>query len=377
MNQKRRIVRTVSLLLLAGMLTGVPAVQCEAAVITSNATDKIAVMFQENTAYSAGDYVIFDGEMYICTQDTQGPWSGVEADFLQITKNRELGTQEDLAASYDAAKDPSEEKSLMAFAANAWQKLKGFFGMEQKDENVDASQYKNSSVSAKLNFLQQQNQQLDQNVSNLQGWITQSFQSVSNGKSILAAAITDKKGTAGPKDSFHQLGQAIRDLAQIQYNDGHGAGHSEGYDQGYNAGITFADGRVNENSASYQQGAATFHPQIWAEEIRVEKTGPNKEHDCFTSGEGITSNHIEYSFRKQFHGHTIIAAYLQARYSSPFGTQMCTVLSALAGDSYISVSDTQDFSLYVNKDVISWGRVSFNLLDTGAYQTLKFKVVYI
>lgn len=377
MNQKRRIIQTVSLLLLAGMFAGIPAVPCEAAVITSNATDKIAVMFQENTAYSAGDYVIYDGEMYVCTQDTQGAWATTGTDFLKITKNHELGTQEDLSASYDVSKDPSEEKSLMAFAANAWQKLKGFFGMEQKDENVDVSQYKNSSVSAKLIFLQQQNQRLDQNVSNLQGWITQSFQSVSNGKSILAAAITDKKGTAGPQDSFYQLGQAIKDLALIQYNDGHGAGQKEGYDKGYNAGIAFADGRVNENSASYQQGAATFHPRIWAEEIRVEKTGPDKEHDCFTSGEGITSNHIEYSFCKKFEGHTIIAAYLQARYSSPFGTQMCTVLSALAGNSYISVSDTPDFSLYVNKDTLSWGRVSFNLTDTGAYQTMKFKVVYI
>lgn len=180
MKNKSKTGKALCVLLASGMLAGMPSIQAQAAVISSNATDKIAVTFHADTAYSAGDYVIYDGEMYICTEDTQGTWENAEANFMQITKNRELGTQAELAAVYDAAKDPSEEKSLMGFAANMWQKLKIFLGMEHKEEVADVSQYKNASVSAKLNFLQQQNQQLDQNVANLQGWITQSFQSESN-----------------------------------------------------------------------------------------------------------------------------------------------------------------------------------------------------
>ena len=43
--------KTLSLLLATGILAGIPSIRPQAAVITSNATDKIAVAFQENTAY--------------------------------------------------------------------------------------------------------------------------------------------------------------------------------------------------------------------------------------------------------------------------------------------------------------------------------------
>ena len=121
---KQKAKRTVSLLLVSGMLLGAPAVRSEAAVITSNATDKTAAVFQEHMPYSAGDYIIYDGEMYICTAEVQGTWESAAPHFMQITKNHALGTPDDLSASYEETKDPSEEHSLFAFSANVWQKLR-------------------------------------------------------------------------------------------------------------------------------------------------------------------------------------------------------------------------------------------------------------
>ncbi len=376
--------KTLFALFLSGMLVGIPSIYGEAAVITSNATDKIAVTFHENTAYSAGDYIIYDGEMYICTEDVQGTWAAAEANFMQITKNHEIGTKEELSAVYDDSKDPSEEKSFMAFAANAWHKLKGFFGLGSKDESVDVNQYKNASVSAKLNFLQQQNQQLDQNVANLQGWITQSFTSVSNGKSILAATITDKGVPVGAQDSFVKFNQAIKDLALLQYQngqdkgreDGLKEGHEKGYDQGYKEGVTFADNRVNEDSQSYKKGLSVFDPQVWSIEIRIDKKGPDKEEEFFSSQRGMSDNHIEYSYLKKFEGHTIIAVYMDDRYCSPFGGTESKELVSLVGNEYLKISDTRSNSLMVSKDNIFWGYVSFNKED-DAYDILKLKVVYV
>lgn len=170
--------KTLSVLLVTGILTGIPSSCPQAAVITSNATDKIAVAFHENTAYSAGDYVVYDNEMYLCTADTQGAWQTAQPNFMQLTKNHELGSAADLSASYDDSADPSGEKSLLSFTANVWQKLKSFFGMDQKDADTDAGNYKNASVSAKLNYLEQQNQSLHQNLANVQNNVNQSFQSV-------------------------------------------------------------------------------------------------------------------------------------------------------------------------------------------------------
>lgn len=179
--RNKKAYKAVSFVLAAGILAFTPAVSTQAAVITSNATDKLAVVFQEGTAYSAGDYVINDGEMYICTDDVQGAWSQAEASFMQITKNKELGRSEDLAAAYEDTKDPSEEKSLMAFAANAWQKLKGFLGIGSAEADIqDETQYKNASVSQKLNYLGEQNRQHRTNLNELDEWVKKSFQSVSN-----------------------------------------------------------------------------------------------------------------------------------------------------------------------------------------------------
>lgn len=376
--------KALFVLFLTGILVGIPSMHSEAAVITSNATDKIAVVFHENTAYSAGDYIIYDGEMYICTEDIQGTWAAAEANFMQITKNHEIGMIEDLSAVYDDSKDPSEETSFMAFAANAWHKLKGFFGLESKDESVDVNHYKNASVSAKLNFLQQQNQQLDQNVANLQGWITQSFSSVSNGKSILAATITDKGVPVGAQDSFVTFNQAIKDLALLQYQNGQDKGREDGlkegqekgYDQGYKEGVTFADHRVNEDSESYKKGLSVFDPKVWSIEIRVDKNGPDKEEEFFSSQRGMSDNHIEYSYLKNFEGHTIIAVYMDNRYYSPFGGTEAKELVSQVGNEYLKISNARSDYLKVTKESIFWGYASFNKED-DTYNILKLKVVYV
>lgn len=380
MKNKLKTGKVVCVLLVSGMLAQVPSMQAQAAVISSNATDKIAVAFHAGTAYSAGDYVIYDGEMYVCTEDTQGAWENAEANFMQITKNRELGTQAELAAAYDITKDPSEEKSLMGFAANMWQKLKGFFGMENRDAVADVNQYKNASVSAKLNFLQQQNQQLDQNVANLQGWITQSFQSVSNGKSILASTITDRGVQVGAQDTFQQLNQAVKDLALLQYNNGQKKGKEdglkEGYQQGYDAGIIFADGRVNEGSASYQQGLGVFQPKVWDETFTVNKNGSDKEPENFSSSAGSSSSHVEYSYHKSFAGHQILAVHLVEEYKDSYGDYNSEELVCRLGGQYMEMWSGSGQKLHVREDSVSWGSVSFNLIyDT--YDKLHFTVVYL
>lgn len=178
--KKANIQRTVSLLIVSSMLLCVPTIESQAAVITSNATDKLAVIFDENTAYCAGDYVTYDGELYLCASDVQGIWDAAKASFIQITKNHALGEVSELSAEYESQKDPSEETSLMSFVANAWQKLKTFLGIGDHAAQTDKEHYKEAPVSAKLNYLETQNEDLEEHITNLQGKVNDSFQSVSN-----------------------------------------------------------------------------------------------------------------------------------------------------------------------------------------------------
>lgn len=419
--------KTLSLLLATSILAAIPSICPQAAVITSNATDKIAVVFHENTAYSAGDYVVYDGEMYLCTADTQGTWQTAESDFMQLTKNHALGSETDLSASYDDSADPSGEKSLMAFTANVWQKLKSFFGMDQKDAVTDAGNYQNASVSAKLNYLEQQNQSLHQNLTNVQDNFSQSFQnvqdninqsfsSVSNGKSLLARTISDLEGTADARYTFQEFSQAITDLAQSKYTNGYTSGHDKGveegtktgydngladgtqsgydsgladgtqsgYDSGYKDGIHFADGRTNESSESYQSGyqsgytagSSSFSPKVWSEKIHLEINGPDKEADCFTSSQGSTSNHKNWDFHKQFDG-KIIAVYAMEDYHSPYGGYKISGLCVWMDGAYKTVSDATRFKLSVSNNEIYFGQMSFNVIDSGVYTDLTLIVHYI
>ena len=70
-------------------------------------------------------------------------------------------------------------------------------------------------MSAKLNYLEEKNQALHENVSDLQKWVQDSFRSVSNGKTLIAGAITDKEGTAQPDYRFEQFAQSIRHLRLV------------------------------------------------------------------------------------------------------------------------------------------------------------------
>lgn len=415
--------KTLSLLLATGILAGIPSIRPQAAVITSNATDKIAVAFQENTAYSAGDYVVYDDEMYLCTADTQGAWQTAKPAFMQLTKNHALGSEADLSASYDDSADPSGETSLMAFTANVWQKLKSFFGMDQKDADTDAGNYKNASLSAKLNYLEQQNQSLQQNLTNVQNNVNQSFQnvqdnfnnsftSVSNGKSLLARTISDLEGTADARYTFQEFSQAIAALAHVKYTNGYDKGVADGtktgydnglaegtqsgydnglaegtqsgYQNGYNDGILFADGRTNESSENYQSGyrngytdgSSSFQPKVWSETIRLDINGADKEGDCFTSSQGSSSNHKNWDFHKNFDG-KIIAVYAMEDYHSPFGGSKVSGMCVWMDGSYKTVSDATRFKLSVSDHDIHFGQMSYNIIDSGVYTNLTFIVHYI
>lgn len=436
---KQKTKKAVSMLLISGMLVSVPNIRSQAAVITSNATDKAAVLFQEHTAYSAGDYVIYDGEMYICTGEVQGAWEIAAPKFMQITKNHALGVPEDLSAAYDEAKDPSSEQSLMAFCANVWQKLKGFFGMDSQDAATDRENYKNASVSAKLNYLEEKNETLHENMAGLQKWVSDSFQSVSNGKSLIAGAITDKEGTAKPDYNFKQFAQSIRDLAQKQYEKGYGKGDSDGYARGesdgyakgesdgyargdsdgyargdsdgynrgssdgynrgdadgynrgkeegygkgqgdgyqtgYQEGIAFADGRVNEASESYKKGKEAADSKIWSTRIHLTKDGPDKEQENFTQSSGGTSNHTSWLYTKDFPGHKILAIHVTEHYFSPFGSSNYEVLAVDIGGHYVSMSEGGS-RLALSSDGFSWGKISFNLSDSGLSTDIDITVMY-
>ncbi len=245
--------RTASMLLAASLLVGIPSTRSEAAVVTSNATDKIAVAFHAGTAYSAGDYVVYDGELYICTDEVQGEWDAVKSQFMQVTKNHEVGESGELGASYSESKDPSEESSLMAFVANAWQKLKTFLGIGEKGAQPENErEFKDASVSGKLNYLEQQNSRLDSSLSSLQGDVQKSFQFVSSGKGKLADTITGEGGKAGSSDSFEQFSKAIIALSKSKYQTGSAAGKEQGLTEGHEQGL--AEGREQGLTEGRQQG---------------------------------------------------------------------------------------------------------------------------
>lgn len=391
MYNRKKIHKAFSLLLISGMLCSFPVTECEAAAITSNATDKVAVAFNGHTAYSAGDYITYDGEMYLCTNDVQGTWDTAGPSFLQITKNREIGMSQELEAVYDDAKDPSEEKSFLAFTANAWQKLKGFFGLGDKAAETDAEHYKTASVSQKLNYLERQNNNLGVNLDNLQGQVRDSFRFVSSGKNLLAETITDLQDTKTPfGNTFQQLSQAVTDLAQAKYktgydagskdgyDEGHKSGHGTGYEEGYQAGITFADGRVNENSASYLDAAGKSSLKVWNYQVHIDRNGPDKEDDYFISRDTGNTGHVSWKFHKAFPGHTVVGAYVTDRTDPTYGIREHSELFLKTGRFYTSMSTDSTEIVSVSEDSITWGWYTLNTTSIGnPYIDLEVTVVYL
>lgn len=406
---RKRICQAASFLLAAGIAAGTMAIDSQAAVITSNATDKVAAVFQEGTEYSAGDYVIYDGEMYVCTQEIQGAWSQAEASFLQVTKNRELGTSGDLSAAYAEEKDPSQETSLMAFAANAWQKLKGFLGIGSRDAQTDASGYANASVSAKLNYLEQQNQMHSDNLGKLQESVNDSFLSVSNGKALVAGAITDNGGTASPQDTFLQLSESVRDLAKAKYDTGYSKGHDTGYDsghkdgfqeghdkgfgegssaghtEGYEEGIRFADGRVNEASESYRQGLDDGKKEggnkSWNTTIRLMYDGPDILEECFTYKRGFSENHRAWTFEKDIGPCEILGISCIVSYTDSYGSSVYWDMSVKNDEegTYDRLTrETDKFcDMTFDNGRIRIGDINMNILySSRAVCTIKLNVIY-
>lgn len=407
--RNKKAYKAVSFVLAAGILAFTPAVSTQAAVITSNATDKLAVVFQEGTAYSAGDYVINDGEMYICTDDVQGAWSQAEASFMQITKNKELGRSEDLAAAYEDTKDPSEEKSLMAFAANAWQKLKGFLGIGSAEADIqDETQYKNASVSQKLNYLGEQNRQHRTNLNELDEWVKKSFQSVSSGKKLIADAITDNDGTAGPQNSFAVLSQAIRNMAQLKYNQGHdtgyGKGSSDGYTsgkkdgkeegktEGYQDGINFADNRLNPGSVSYiegkkdgkEEGKNESGLKFWDADMYLKYDGPDMQNcpaeleNCFSYGSGFSQNHRAWNFCYDLGPSTIYGISANVFYRDSYGSSVDNNIYVKSGDGYDSYSNGDICEMSFQNGRIELNGININVLYRNeTYVKIHIAVIYV
>lgn len=344
---KKRMHRALLVLLTAGTLV-VPTVDSKAAVITSNATDKIAVIFDEKTVYSAGDYVLHDEELYICTNDIQGAWDAAKESFLQVTKNHELGQSDELSAEYQSGKDPSEEKSLMAFVANVWQKLKDFFGMNQKTAATNKEGYTEAPVSAKLNYLKTQNEGIEtQNKSletqnnelkgkfdALQEKVNNSFTSVSNGKSLLANAITGKGVTVSSSATFEQFKSSILELCGKERNAGlaEADGRVNKDSQSYKAGMEDADKRVNTDSESYKKGKEEGGVKEYVSDVEIMYDGPTTP---LQSGEHFESYYMgEYNkgwnYVKSLPGHKILYAQVtdevQGYYSGSSSTKVVVLV---------------------------------------------------
>lgn len=396
---KKRMHRALLVLLTAGTLV-VPTVDSKAAVITSNATDKIAVIFDENTVYSAGDYVLHDEELYICINDIQGAWDTAKESFLQVTKNHELGQGDELSAEYQSRKDPSEEKSLMAFVANVWQKLKDFFGMNQKTAATDKEGYTEAPVSAKLNYLKTQNEGIEtQNKSletqnnelkgkfdALQEKVNNSFTSVSNGKSLLANAITGKGVTVSSSATFEQFkssifelcgkerkaGQAEADGRVNKDSESYKAGQAEADgrvnkdSQSYKAGMEDADKRVNTDSESYKKGKEEGEIKKYVSDVEIVYDGPTtslqegESFEYYYSGSYFKG----WNYTKSLPGHKILYVLVTDEIQSYYGGSSSTKMAILVDGKYSVLDRNSDpdssRQIVVSADTLRLNNYLFN-----------------
>lgn len=388
--KEKRISKTFLALIVAGML-GTSTVDSQAAVITSNATDKVAVIFDENTAYSAGDYILYNGELYICVSDVQGTWDRAQEHFLQVTKNHELGRDDELSADYQSQKDPSEEKSLMSFVANAWQKLKDFFGISHRTDTTDKESYAGANVSAKLNYLKTQNEGLEtqnhalegQNnelkgkFDNLQKKVDASFTSVSSGKSLLAGAITGKGVTVSSSATFDQFRNAVLALCEKEKENGRQAGITEAdgrvneNSKSYQAGMDAADKRENTSSASYKKGVADGKEQGRLKEFKSDiellcNEGPvgtlqdGESFDSFFENSYVKHWNYTYTFPEQY---KIRYAYVNDRIEEYGMTMTSTKTVIWMNDAYIihhSGNDTALGKITIDNNIVKIRGYVFN-----------------
>ena len=97
-------------------------------------------------------------------------------------------------------------------------------------------------------------------IAELQSSVSSCFQSVSDGKSAVATALTNQGVATSATATYTTMAANVGVVANNKYNagiayaDGRTNTSSVNYKNGYNAGVTAADARVNTASASYQQG---------------------------------------------------------------------------------------------------------------------------
>ena len=116
---------------------------------------------------------------------------------------------------------------------------------------------KHQSDASAMNSAIQQNAE---NIENMTAEMTAVKKSVSDGKTLVAKAITDKGKATAADASFQTMSDNVRLMAGVQYGYGVTAAdnranpNSTNYKTGYNAGVTAADARVNTASANYKAG---------------------------------------------------------------------------------------------------------------------------
>lgn len=97
-------------------------------------------------------------------------------------------------------------------------------------------------------------------IAELQSSVSSCFQSVSDGKSAVATALTNQGVATSATATYATMAANVGVVANNKYNagiayaDGRANTSSVNYKSGYNAGVTAADGRVNTSSVNYQTG---------------------------------------------------------------------------------------------------------------------------
>ena len=97
-------------------------------------------------------------------------------------------------------------------------------------------------------------------IAELQKNVSSCFQSVSDGKSAVATALTNQGVATSATATYATMAANVGVVANNKYNagiayaDGRVNTNSDNYRFGYNAGVTAADNRVSTSSASYQNG---------------------------------------------------------------------------------------------------------------------------
>lgn len=240
----------------------------------------------------------------------------------------------------------------------------------------------------------------------------------------MADTITDKGIQIGSSATFQEFQQSVLDLSQLStekgrqegikeadgrvnedsasYKAGNEAGihqadgrvneNSASYTAGmqaadgrvnensnsYQAGMQAADGRVNQESASYLQGVNDSQLKHYATDIRLVFRGPQSEADCFTfrsGGEDISF----WDYKKTLPGHTMIYAAVTIFGEYYYSQSYCVQTAVLTDDGYLVVKEGDSYEkVQMQQDTLRLNGFRFvKMKEESTYVDLKVDIYYL